>query len=127
LTEDRIAEDPNLIARRRAQLVALDFRELGVDPPAIERHLLRRGAHPAVAFDAARSAWSSEATGFENGGPCGPSTAGSFDISGPACEQIESLMELEPDAVIEIAYLDEQSLAAGSDHAAVIADLTSSA
>jgi hypothetical protein len=46
--------------RRRARLVALDLRELGVDDASIERHLLRRGVHPAAAFEAARWAWSPE-------------------------------------------------------------------
>ena len=44
--------------RRRARLVALDLRDLGVDDACIERHLLRRGVHPATAFEAARWAWS---------------------------------------------------------------------
>lgn len=47
--------------RRRARLVALDLRDLGVDDASIERHLLRRGVHPATAFEAARWAWSPEA------------------------------------------------------------------
>jgi hypothetical protein len=47
--------------RRRARLVALDLRDLGVDDACIERHLLRRGVHPATAFEAARWAWSPEA------------------------------------------------------------------
>jgi hypothetical protein len=46
--------------RRRARLVALDLRDLGVDVAAIERHLLRRAVHPATAFEAARWAWSPE-------------------------------------------------------------------
>jgi hypothetical protein len=46
--------------RRQARLVALDLRELGVDDASIERHLLRRGVHPATAFEAARWAWSPE-------------------------------------------------------------------
>ncbi len=46
--------------RRRARLVALDLRDLGVDDACIERHLLRRGVHPATAFEAARWAWSPE-------------------------------------------------------------------
>jgi hypothetical protein len=50
--------DEALRLRRRARLVALDFRELGVDDACIERHLLRRGVHPATAFEAARWAWS---------------------------------------------------------------------
>ena len=44
--------------RRRARLVALDLRDLGVDSACIERHLLRRGVHPATAFEAAHWAWS---------------------------------------------------------------------
>jgi hypothetical protein len=40
-------------------LVALDLRDLGADEACIERHLLRRAVHPAIAFDAARWAWSS--------------------------------------------------------------------
>ncbi|MGH9008210.1 MAG: hypothetical protein ACRDV6_10960 [Acidimicrobiales bacterium] len=51
------ADEP-LRLRRRARLVALDLRELGVDDACIERHLLRRGVHPATAFEAARWAWS---------------------------------------------------------------------
>lgn len=50
-------EEP-LRIRRRARLVALDYRDLGVDDACIERHLLRRGVHPAIAFEAARWAWS---------------------------------------------------------------------
>jgi len=46
--------------RRRARLMALDLRELGVEDAVIERHLLRRGVHPATAFDAARWAWGPE-------------------------------------------------------------------
>jgi GNAT superfamily N-acetyltransferase len=46
--------------RRRARLVALDLRDLGVDDACIERHLLRRGVHPATAFEAARWVWSPE-------------------------------------------------------------------
>jgi hypothetical protein len=49
--------------RRRARLVALDLRDLGVDDACIERHLLRRGVHPATAFEAARWVWSPEAAG----------------------------------------------------------------
>jgi len=49
--------------RRRARLVALDLRDLGVDDASIERHLLRRGVHPATAFEAARWVWSPEAEG----------------------------------------------------------------
>ncbi len=44
--------------RRRARLVALDLRDLGVDGACIERHLLLRGVHPATAFEAARWVWS---------------------------------------------------------------------
>ncbi len=52
--------DRGLRLRRRARLVALDLRELGVEDSSIERHLLRRGVHPATAFEAARWAWSPE-------------------------------------------------------------------
>ncbi len=52
--------DHCLRLRRRARLVALDLRDLGVDDAVIERHLLRRGVHPATAFEAARWAWSPE-------------------------------------------------------------------
>jgi hypothetical protein len=55
------AADPSARRRRQAKLVASDLRELGVDQTAIERHLLRQGAHPAVAYDAARWAWSETA------------------------------------------------------------------
>jgi hypothetical protein len=58
--------------RRRARLVALDLRDLGVEDAAIERHLLRRGVHPATAFEAARWAWSPENTGDR---PCVTGTA----------------------------------------------------
>jgi hypothetical protein len=51
-------DDDGLRLRRRARLVALDLRELGIEPAAIERHLVRRGVHPAVAFEAAEWAWS---------------------------------------------------------------------
>ena len=54
------ATDEAVRLRRRARLVALDLRELGVDDASIERHLLRRGVHPAAAFEAARWAWSPE-------------------------------------------------------------------
>jgi hypothetical protein len=40
--------------RRRARLAALELADLGVDDACIERHLLRRGVHPASAFEAAR-------------------------------------------------------------------------
>lgn len=40
--------------RRRARLVALELADLGLDDACIERHLLRRGVHPASAFEAAR-------------------------------------------------------------------------
>ena len=50
--------DEGVRLRRRARLVALDLRDLGVDDACIERHLLRRGVHPATAFEAARWAWS---------------------------------------------------------------------
>ncbi len=50
--------DPTARRRRQARLVATDLRELGVDQAAIERHLLRRGVHPAIAYDTARWAWS---------------------------------------------------------------------
>jgi hypothetical protein len=46
--------------RRRARVVALDLAGLDVDDACIERHLLRRGVHPAAAFDAVRWARSSE-------------------------------------------------------------------
>jgi hypothetical protein len=52
--------DESVRLRRQARLVALDLRELGVDDASIERHLLRRGVHPATAFEAARWAWSPE-------------------------------------------------------------------
>jgi hypothetical protein len=52
--------DVGVRLRRRARLVALDLRDLGVDDACIERHLLRRGVHPATAFEAARWAWSTE-------------------------------------------------------------------
>ena len=52
--------DEAIRLRRRARLVALDLRELGVDDASIERHLLRRGVHPATAFEASRWAWSPE-------------------------------------------------------------------
>jgi hypothetical protein len=52
--------DEGVRLRRQARLVALDLRELGVDDSSIERHLLRRGVHPATAFEAARWAWSPE-------------------------------------------------------------------
>jgi hypothetical protein len=52
--------DEGVRLRRQARLLALDLRELGVDDASIERHLLRRGVHPATAFEAARWAWSPE-------------------------------------------------------------------
>jgi hypothetical protein len=51
--------DPSARRRRQAKVVALDLAELGIDVAGIERHLLRQGVHPAVAFEAARWAWSS--------------------------------------------------------------------
>lgn len=51
--------EPALL-RRRVRLLALDLRELGVDTACIERHLLRRGIHPALAFETAAWAWSSQ-------------------------------------------------------------------
>lgn len=57
------APNEALRLRRRARLVALDLRDLGVDDACIERHLLRRGVHPATAFEAARWAWSPEGEG----------------------------------------------------------------
>jgi hypothetical protein len=54
------ASDPSARRRRHAKLVALDLCELGVDAAAIERHLIRQGSHPAIAFEAARWAWTSE-------------------------------------------------------------------
>jgi hypothetical protein len=56
--------DPSARRRRQAKLVALDLAELGVDDAGIERHLLRRGVHPAVAFEAARWAWSNKEEGL---------------------------------------------------------------
>ena len=56
LGEPRAAVTAVLI--RRTRLVALDLRLLGVDPPGIERHLQRRGVHPALAYESARWAWS---------------------------------------------------------------------
>ena len=61
------------IVRRRARLVALDLRELGMDDAGIERHLLRRGVHPATAFEAARWAWSA---GAEDDRDVDPTLAG---------------------------------------------------
>ncbi len=58
--EEHADLDEAVRLRRRARLVALDLRDLGVDDASIERHLLRRGVHPATAFDAARWAWSPE-------------------------------------------------------------------
>jgi hypothetical protein len=58
--EEHVDADEAVRLRRRARLVALDLRELGVDDASIERHLLRRGVHPATAFEAARWAWSPE-------------------------------------------------------------------
>ncbi|MGH9047607.1 MAG: hypothetical protein ACRDVW_09895 [Acidimicrobiales bacterium] len=55
---ERSQDDGSVRLRRRARLVALDLRDLGVDDACIERHLLRRGVHPATAFEAARWAWS---------------------------------------------------------------------
>ena len=55
------AATDGLLLRRRARLLALDLRELDVDPASIERYLLRRGVHPATAFEAARWAWSAAA------------------------------------------------------------------
>ncbi|HXQ19149.1 MAG TPA: hypothetical protein VN781_05920 [Acidimicrobiales bacterium] len=55
---DRSNAPPNVVVVRRTRLLALDLRLLGVDPPAIERHLQRRGAHPALAYESARWAWS---------------------------------------------------------------------
>jgi hypothetical protein len=55
---DEPEPDEGVRLRRRARLIALDLRDLGVDDACIERHLLRRGVHPATAFDAARWAWS---------------------------------------------------------------------
>jgi len=52
--------DKGTLVRRRARLVALDLRDLGADEACIERHLLRRAVHPAIAFDAARWAWSDD-------------------------------------------------------------------
>jgi hypothetical protein len=43
---------------RRTRLLALDIRLLGVDAPGIERHLQRRGVHPALAYESAQWAWS---------------------------------------------------------------------
>ena len=57
---ERQDPDEAVRLRRRTRLVALDLRELGVDDACIERHLLRRGVHPATAFEAARWAWSPE-------------------------------------------------------------------
>lgn len=53
-----------LLLRRRARLLALDLRELDVDVASIELRLLRRGIHPATAFEAAHWAWSA-ATGAD--------------------------------------------------------------
>jgi hypothetical protein len=50
------ADDAVLI--RRTRLLALDIRLLGVDAPGIERHLQRRGVHPALAYESAQWAWS---------------------------------------------------------------------
>jgi hypothetical protein len=50
--------DTSQLVQRRARLLALDLRELHLDATVIERHLLRRGVHPAMAFDAARWACS---------------------------------------------------------------------
>ena len=47
-----------VVVVRRTRLLALDLRLLGVDPPGIERHLQRRGVHPALAYEAAQWAWS---------------------------------------------------------------------
>jgi hypothetical protein len=63
--------DDGLLLRRRARLVALDLRELGVDDGSIERHLLRRGVHPAIAFEAARWAWSPAAEADRLGASAG--------------------------------------------------------
>jgi hypothetical protein len=52
--------DQNALLRRRARLVALDFAELGLDEADVERQLLRRGVHPAQAFDAAHWACSGQ-------------------------------------------------------------------
>jgi hypothetical protein len=55
---DQSGSPPNTVLVRRARLVALDLRILGVDPPGIERHLQRRGTHPALAYESAQWAWS---------------------------------------------------------------------
>ena len=48
----------NAVLVRRTRLLALDIRMLGVDAPGIERHLQRRGVHPALAYESAQWAWS---------------------------------------------------------------------
>ena len=60
------------VVRRRARLVALDLRELGGDEACIERHLLRRAVHPAIAFEAARWAWSHDGDTITVGWPPEP-------------------------------------------------------
>ncbi len=59
--ENDYAREPGpWLLRRRARLIALELRSLGVDRSGIERHLLRRSLHPSIAFDSARWAWSNE-------------------------------------------------------------------
>jgi len=55
---DRSNPSPNGVLVRRTRLVALDLRILGLDPTGIERHLQRRGVHPALAYESAQWAWS---------------------------------------------------------------------
>jgi hypothetical protein len=52
------AGPPTAVLVRRTRLLALDLRMLGVDAGGIERHLQRRGAHPALAYESAQWAWS---------------------------------------------------------------------
>jgi hypothetical protein len=55
---DQADSAANAVLIRRTRLLALDIRLLGVDAPGIERHLQRRGVHPALAYESAQWAWS---------------------------------------------------------------------
>jgi hypothetical protein len=56
--EEELHEPPGESARRRARHLALSLLELGEDPEAVERQLIRWRYHPAAVKDAA--AWATE-------------------------------------------------------------------
>ncbi|HEX3947299.1 MAG TPA: hypothetical protein VHW47_06315, partial [Acidimicrobiales bacterium] len=62
---DRWTEPRPIMAaeRRRARLLALDLAVLGEDRAAVERHLLRWGLHPALAYESA--GWASSRPAFD--------------------------------------------------------------